>query len=348
VFPTDSFYSFRSRKISSLILFYRFQENHGNLFSDIPSYEMKKVNFSKGTRISTKSRKNSFSKSGKGSLSSKITSEPTQNPTANSPTSPPTSSPTDVTIFTTYFGVEYATSCNDIEIERIRRKLREFPVAPIQALPMVYNDLKEEKYDDPYNRKMNKAVIVDLSRARRQLSGNSRALQNLNIFVFLRVSGFCSGCGNDPFFTNQIVRRELFDKNNVFAPSDALIPGIPTAEAVLEAYSDVLASGDFECVQDVESLEEMANLPKSGKGDSSSSKSSKRSSKGASGKGGLITSKSGKDGTSKDTFEGDSYSINSRLEWQDLSGSNANGSLKQKKEKKSSSRKDKIFTRVRK
>jgi Fe-S cluster biogenesis protein NfuA len=131
-----------------------------------------------------------------------------------------------------------------------------------------YNQLLVTEYDDPFDRRMDKATVESMTPGRRRMDHpqqESRQLQSQNILLFLRISGSCRGCGSSPFFTNQVVgrHRKLFDKN----VSDDLRPGVPTEAALLAAYSSRLSSssGDYGSIVDAVSLDEVSE-PYSGKG----------------------------------------------------------------------------------
>ncbi|KAL3941263.1 MAG: hypothetical protein SGBAC_004353 [Bacillariaceae sp.] len=161
-------------------------------------------------------------------------------------------------ILTSFFEIELQTlggNPTDSEIQ-----------SAVDAIVETYNRLTTESFLDPLERQMTSAVVE--SRGRRRRTQSSRNLQNLNVLLFLRVSGTCLGCSNNAFFTNQVVgrRRQLFDKNL----SEDLQEGVPTEAEVLEMYSDHITSGNFGSIVDAIGLDEVEALP-AGKGSKKSS-----------------------------------------------------------------------------
>ncbi|KAL3934471.1 MAG: hypothetical protein SGBAC_009819 [Bacillariaceae sp.] len=77
-----------------------------------------------------------------------------------------------------------------------------------------------------------------------------RRLQNLNIFVFLRVSGQCNGCQNNAFFFNQVVDRRLQECS------------IVTPDAFLGTFNNGLNSDDFGNVANALSVKDVSEPSK--------------------------------------------------------------------------------------
>lgn len=181
----------------------------------------------------------------------------------------------DANVLTSFFYLELQTTNGNPDEEDI--------VFAVDLLVESYNDLLTN-YEDPFDRRMETATVESIPHGRRTTQEvSTRKLQNLNILLFLRISGSCRGCGSNPFFTNQAGgRRKLFEKN----VSDDLQPGVPTEEALLAEYSARLNSENIGSIVDAVRLEEVSEAisPAKGKGRSSkksysaSSKSAKKGS----------------------------------------------------------------------
>lgn len=201
----------------------------------------------------------------------------------------------DPNTLTSFFEVEIATrngSPNEIEIDRA-----------LNLYVRSYNDLKGG-FNDALERTMVSAQLESMTHARQRKldKGDSRELQNLNVLLFLRVSGTCRGCQSNPFFTNQVVgrrsRRQLFDNP---ISNNSMTTGVPTEAETLWAYSLRLQAENLGSILNAISLNEMASLPTMGKG-----KGTKKSSS-VKGKGSTVTAitptMSGK-GTKKSSGKG--------------------------------------------
>lgn len=94
----------------------------------------------------------------------------------------------------------------------------------------------------------------------------ARQLQNLNVLLFLRVSGTCRGCQANPFFTNQIVGRKkhrrdrrLFDNP---ISTNSMRAGVPTEAKTLRAFSNILRSSLVRSILDAVSKPNLGLLEK--------------------------------------------------------------------------------------
>jgi Fe-S cluster biogenesis protein NfuA/bacterioferritin-associated ferredoxin len=160
----------------------------------------------------------------------------------------------------------------------------------VDLMISTYNE-EIESCDDPFDRRMVDAVVESIADGRRQLTRQaSRGLQNLNVLLFLRVSGTCNGCGSNRFFFNQVNRRKLFDKND-----SADLCEVPKADIFLAAYSARLESGDFGSIVGAISIKDVAQP-------SSSSMSSSKGSKGSGGS--SMSSALGSGGSSMSSAKG--------------------------------------------
>jgi Fe-S cluster biogenesis protein NfuA len=196
-------------------------------------------------------------------------------------------SPQGVDTFTSFLAFTLETTDANLEDDDVENA--------VDLMVSTYNEAIEN-CDDPFDRKMADAVVDSIADARRQLARQaSRGLQNLNILLFLRVSGTCNGCGSNRFFFNQVARRKLFDKN---VSADQCV--VPETDIFLAAYSASLDSGDFGSIVGAISIEDVAQPSGKGKGGSSTGGSSKG--KGMSGESsgsfGMSSSKGSKGGGS--------------------------------------------------
>lgn len=228
--------------------------------------------------------------------------------------------------FVSYFLCEYdivdSADTKDVDLTKV-----------VNALVTSYNNLVEEKYNDPLKRKMESAeLLTSNARVRRAMSVDSNAnsvdvapaqgqRRLLTIIASLSVFGSCTGCSKSSKFSNQLTRQlgeseglhyqydAERDANAIasvrgigaYSPdeSDDRIEGVPTEAAILEAYSEYwieIASVGSLVLDVLDLSEEDAPEEESDDGDAVVSKGgTAKSAKSSSGKDG----KGGKDGAAK-------------------------------------------------
>lgn len=149
-------------------------------------------------------------------------------------------------------------------------------VEAMTALAIETYNNEVEKCVDPFGRRMTSGTFffqrpvttADERRMRRNTKvvkgdhHSERNLQQLLIFVFLRVNGRCNACKEKPFFFNQVVGRRLQDGTCT----------IPTAEDFLANFNVRLSKDDFgnvvnaQSVKDVREPSTIVKETKKGKG----------------------------------------------------------------------------------
>ncbi|CAJ1903417.1 unnamed protein product [Cylindrotheca closterium] len=188
------------------------------------------------------------------------TPPPTPPPTAGPtplPTPPPTTGPTEAVTFQSFIRVEVATSdgmnLNQQAIDNL-----------VTGTVNIYN-AEKDNCADPFSRRMTGAEIYSVAPAGRRLNRNisnrkkvttgnhaKRKLQNLNIFVFLRVNGECNGCRNRPFFFNQVVDRRDLQQCTIVTTGAWL--NTFNGAALMGAYGNIISAQSIKDVSEPSSV----------------------------------------------------------------------------------------------
>ncbi len=120
----------------------------------------------------------------------------------------------ELTEFVSFFDIGYTTnSTGEVDLTLAAEALNN--TYNNKLMPTFSNDFSDAgfSYDDPFQRRMVKVEVVNVTSFRKLSEGDSRSLQfssqlrNLN--VRLRVTGTCVGCSSLSRFTNQVQRRYL-------------------------------------------------------------------------------------------------------------------------------------------